>query len=158
MSRKNISAPPSTLGQRIAYAREAKGLKQDEVASRLGVSRSAYSFYETDRTPPKHLILKQMAEMFEVSEDWLGTPNSATNAINISGESASMMPDWAKRLLAMMENRFTQLEEENLYLRQANEKMLNALLGKAEGDLDSLSMAQVFRLGIDEVTPQRLAA
>lgn len=61
----------TTLGKRIAALRHEKGLKQDELAEKLGVSPQAVSKWENDLTCPDILLLPQLAKILGVSVDAL---------------------------------------------------------------------------------------
>jgi len=58
-------------GDRIAYLREQKGYTQEELASRLGISRSALSHYEKNRREPDLKTLNDIADFFQVTVDYL---------------------------------------------------------------------------------------
>jgi transcriptional regulator with XRE-family HTH domain len=60
-----------SVGNRLRKARNRVGLTQDEVANKLGVTRSVIARYESGTNdPPTENIIK-MAEMYGVSADWL---------------------------------------------------------------------------------------
>lgn len=62
----------STIGGRIAYARIASGLTQDQLAKRIGVSKGAISQWETGLI--KGLTaenLMKLADAVEASERWI---------------------------------------------------------------------------------------
>ncbi|MDQ1910423.1 helix-turn-helix transcriptional regulator [Paenibacillus sp. GD4] len=59
------------LGSRISLLREKYGFTQEDVASRLGISRSSLSHYETDRREPDYDTLKKFADFYRVSVDYL---------------------------------------------------------------------------------------
>ena len=61
----------TTLGKRIGMLRRQKGLKQDELAEKLGVSPQAVSKWENDQTCPDISLLPELARMLEVSVDEL---------------------------------------------------------------------------------------
>jgi transcriptional regulator with XRE-family HTH domain len=61
----------TTLGQRIAALRREKGLKQDELAEKLGVSPQAVSKWENDQTCPDISLLPSLAKILGVSVDEL---------------------------------------------------------------------------------------
>jgi transcriptional regulator with XRE-family HTH domain len=63
----------TTLGNRIAALRREKGLKQDELAEKLGVSPQAVSKWENDQTCPDISILPQLAKILGISVDTLLT-------------------------------------------------------------------------------------
>lgn len=61
----------TTLGKRIATRRREKGMKQDELAERLGVSPQAVSKWENDQTCPDISLLPSLAKILGVSIDEL---------------------------------------------------------------------------------------
>lgn len=60
-----------TLGERIRYAREAKGLSQSDIARHFGISRISVLNWEHDDTRPKVERIQKLAEVLGVSEEWL---------------------------------------------------------------------------------------
>lgn len=62
-----------TLGTRIATLRREKGLKQDELAERLGVSSQAVSKWENDVSCPDISLLPALARELGVTVDMLLT-------------------------------------------------------------------------------------
>ncbi|WP_433748331.1 helix-turn-helix domain-containing protein [Paenibacillus amylolyticus] len=61
----------SDLGSKLKKARENKRLTQQEVANKLGVSNGAISGYERSYRDPDTETLKKLADLYEVSLDWL---------------------------------------------------------------------------------------
>ena len=61
----------TTIGKRIAALRREKGLKQDELAEKLGVSAQAVSKWENDQTCPDISLLPSLAKTLGVSVDEL---------------------------------------------------------------------------------------
>lgn len=61
----------TTLGQRIAALRKQRGLTQEEVAGRLGVSAQAVSKWENDQTCPDISLLPALADLLGVTTDTL---------------------------------------------------------------------------------------
>ncbi|GIN12547.1 hypothetical protein J26TS2_24140 [Shouchella clausii] len=55
------------LNDRLRELRKAHQLTQQEVASFLGITESAYGFYEQGRNEPSIAKLKQLAEKYNVS-------------------------------------------------------------------------------------------
>lgn len=59
------------ISEKLKYLRDLKKLTQKEVANSIGVTTSAYGFYEQGkRTPSPELIVK-LAEYFNVTTDYL---------------------------------------------------------------------------------------
>lgn len=59
------------VGSRIRQARMKKNLSASEVARRLGMTGAGYGFYELGQRDPPTLTLCRLADMFDVSTDWL---------------------------------------------------------------------------------------
>lgn len=59
------------LSEKIYLCRKKCGASQEELASRLGVSRQAVSKWETGDAEPELSKLRALAETFGVSTDWL---------------------------------------------------------------------------------------
>ena len=59
------------LGNSLFHARKRRGLSQEEVAEKLGVSRQTVSKWETDETVPDIRQSKKMAVLYNVSLDEL---------------------------------------------------------------------------------------
>ena len=61
----------TTIGKRIAALRREKGLKQEELAEKLGVSAQAVSKWENDQTCPDISLLPLLAKTLGVTVDEL---------------------------------------------------------------------------------------
>lgn len=64
-----------TLGSRLKEAREKKRLTQVEVSKKLGISNGTLSGYERDYRDPDTETLRKLANLYEVSLDWLSGNN-----------------------------------------------------------------------------------
>lgn len=62
-----------TIGNRIAKFRKAKGMTQEELASKLGVSSQAVSKWENDVSCPDISLLPQLSKVLGVTTDELLT-------------------------------------------------------------------------------------
>ena len=51
--------------------RRGTGLKQEEIAEKLGIKRQAYQPYETGKVTPSVSMIIKMANVFNVSTDYL---------------------------------------------------------------------------------------
>ncbi len=71
------------VAARIREARRALGLTQDELARRVGVSRSAVAQWETDRTGQVRANLARVAAVLGVSIGYLITGESETGLVNV---------------------------------------------------------------------------
>ncbi len=72
------------LNQRIRLLRQAQGISQVELAKQLGVTKQSISNWENDNIQPSIDMLKQLAQVFSVSTDYLlGLDH--TDIIDVSG-------------------------------------------------------------------------
>ena len=60
-----------TFGEKLKEARKEAGLSQEQFAQKLSVSRSAVAKWESDRGMPDVNNLKTMAQLLDVSVDYL---------------------------------------------------------------------------------------
>lgn len=66
-------AEVATFGDRLAGAREAAGLTQEQLAKRLGVRLTTLQAWEDDASDPRANRLQMIAGMLNVSIRWLLT-------------------------------------------------------------------------------------
>jgi len=59
------------IGKRLRMLREEKGQKQADIAKVLGVSRTTYTQYETEKSEPDLETVKRLAEYFNTTADYL---------------------------------------------------------------------------------------
>jgi transcriptional regulator with XRE-family HTH domain len=67
------AADVATFGDRLAGAREAAGLSQEDLAQRLGVRLTTLQNWEEDLAEPRGNRLQMLAGMLNVSLTWLLT-------------------------------------------------------------------------------------
>lgn len=72
-----------TLGKRIGQLRRAKGIKQDELAEKLGVTPQAVSKWENDLSCPDISLLPLLAQILGVTTDELLTGKKEETAIRL---------------------------------------------------------------------------
>lgn len=59
------------LGPKLRAARKAKGLRQEDMANMIGVTRSNYTKYETDCASPPYDVLSTICRILEISPNYL---------------------------------------------------------------------------------------
>lgn len=59
------------FGDKLKNLRETNNLSQQQLADKLGMSPSAIGMWEQNRRQPDNEILKKIAQMFDVSIDYL---------------------------------------------------------------------------------------
>ena len=63
--------PAETAVRRFRFLRLSRDLRQEDIAAELGISRSAYSYYESGKRQPPASRLIRIADYYRVSIDWL---------------------------------------------------------------------------------------
>ena len=59
------------FSDRLKLARKRRGITQKEIAEKIGVSTSSYKHYENAENLPSLLTLKALADVLDVSTDYL---------------------------------------------------------------------------------------
>lgn len=89
-----------SLGTHLSFARKNKGLSQEMVAERLGVSRQTISKWETDETLPDIQQSKRLAVIYNLTLDELIDfdldINEIQNAIDRTSQEVTDKVDWTK--------------------------------------------------------------
>lgn len=75
----------SKFGTRLKELRTASNITQEELAKRIGVSRSAISMYEKGVREPEFDILEKLADFFNVDTDYLIGKSDKTTLLPQSG-------------------------------------------------------------------------
>ena len=65
------------FGERLKVLRQSKGLTQQQLSNKLGLTKSVISAYETNLRLPSYDVLKHIAAIFGVTTDYLLGMNSA---------------------------------------------------------------------------------
>lgn len=90
-----FSAEMSTFGDRVAAARRALGLTQDQMAAKLGIKLKTLHAWEDDISEPRANKLQMLAGLLNVSIIWLltGEGEGVNDPWNQVAENASDIPD-----------------------------------------------------------------
>lgn len=96
-----------SIGKRIASLREDADLTQEDLARILGISRSALSLYEIDKRAPDYQTLRNLADHFHVSVDYiLGHPPLDNSQVRENGPNYGTDAEYAsKRIVEALESR-----------------------------------------------------
>ena len=83
------------LADRIQQLRKRKGISQEELADRIGVSRQAVSKWESGQTSPDLEKIVLLSEFFEVTTDYLlkGVSPAQAQTVPTQIEPAQTGPD-----------------------------------------------------------------
>lgn len=90
------------FGNVLKQLRQSFGMKQDELALRLGISRSRISMYETGQREPDFETLERLADFFNVDLDYLLGRTNKTTVIPSSGYYTN--PETARLAQEMFED------------------------------------------------------
>lgn len=99
-----------TLGNRLKRLRGKR--TQQDIAKILEISRSRYSHYENDFVQPDHELLNKMANLFEVSIDYL-----------VTGKDNKNMPEWTEQDEKLLQDFNSLNEEDQKYILGFIEKL-----------------------------------
>lgn len=72
----------NTIGERITQLRKKKGLTQNQVAEQVGISKAQMSRYISKGVQPPANTLAKLADVLEVSSDFLLNGNANDKAAN----------------------------------------------------------------------------
>lgn len=87
-----------TLGDRLKEARKQKNMTQMDASKRLGITNGALSGYERNYRDPDTEMLKKIADLYNVSSEWLlGRSDEMEKKLN-SPFNSKDEKDVAKRL------------------------------------------------------------
>ncbi|GGE16359.1 transcriptional regulator [Marinithermofilum abyssi] len=91
---------------RLRELRQQHGLRQSDVAKKLGITESAYGYYEQGRREPPYKSLQQLADLFDVSVDYLLGRTDIPSRIETEAahRSDDPMADWPKEAREDVEN------------------------------------------------------
>jgi transcriptional regulator with XRE-family HTH domain len=59
------------IGQKLIFLRKQRGWTQEDVAKKLGIHRGTYANYEIGKRDPDYETLSKLADMFDVTVDYL---------------------------------------------------------------------------------------
>lgn len=76
-----------TLGEKIMRLRQSKGLSQEELGEKMGVSRQAVSKWETEQAMPDVDKIIQMSDIFGVTTDYLLKDEISSSGMDNVGSS-----------------------------------------------------------------------
>ena len=84
------------LGQRIKELRKINKMTQQDLADKLKLAKSTISQYENSVNEPDNLTMQRIADIFEVSVDYLLGRTNENNTITVSGKEINLSPEELK--------------------------------------------------------------
>ena len=98
-----FSDESATFGDRVAAARDAVGLSQNELAKRLGVKERTIVAWEDDTAEPRANKLQMLSGVLNVSMRWLLTGSG--DGLEAPTEASEISPDISSLLAELRELR-----------------------------------------------------
>lgn len=83
-----------SFGDRLKQARLSLGLKQGELAAKLGVTNSAIANYETEVSSPKEEVLLKTFDVLHVTPNFLFQDSFASNEIELTFQESALIKDY----------------------------------------------------------------
>lgn len=121
----------NVLGSRLKKAREKKGFSQKDVAKWLGITGSSLSNYERGDRDPDTTILVRLADLYDVSADYLlgrdyidGRMKIEPEIIRTMSEAQRLADEVAKDLNQALADGILTEEQVKLSLDVARQTML----------------------------------
>ncbi|MCH7386594.1 helix-turn-helix domain-containing protein [Acinetobacter modestus] len=81
-----------TLGIRLKQLRKDKKLTQQQLADKVGVSKTSVIYWEKDENVPKHESLMLLASALDVSPSWILNGDSKDNSNNANKDEVYLSP------------------------------------------------------------------
>lgn len=111
-----MTAPTPMLGSKLYHLRRNKDFSQEYMAEKLGVTQSTYSRWEAGEVLPKLDVLKRMAEVLEISEQQLLSPEAFFLTQHNNTGSGYIVNNHVpgevvQKFMDQMEERFKQYDE-----------------------------------------------
>jgi len=116
MTMDDYTEEAATFGDRLALAREAQGLSQQQLARRLGLRVQTIQNWEADRSEPRANKLQMLAGFLNISMVWLMTGE---------GEGFPMLPlaEGASTRPAELDGTLAELREIRLHQAKLTDRM-----------------------------------
>lgn len=112
----------NTIGERIVYLREKRGISQKELARQLGITAASLSRYENNLYDPKGTIITNLSQLLNTSTDYLLGVNSDYHVpSNSNPVSESDLRIWELYRSLSQEDKL-RIEERILTLLELHEK------------------------------------
>jgi len=114
------------LGSRLIFLRKERKKTQEDIAKIIGVTRPAYTAYETGKRNPDYDTLEKIADYYDVSIDYLLGRTEVRNprmfeSAGISNDEYKNLSPYQKEVVDFF------LTREDLFFHDRPEKMLDAL-------------------------------
>ena len=112
----------NTIGERIVFLREKRGISQKELARQLGITAASLSRYENNLYDPKSTIITNLSQILNTSTDYLlGITSDYRVSTNSDQVSENDLRIWELYRSLSQEDKL-RIEERILTLFELHEK------------------------------------
>lgn len=79
--------------ERLRATRERLGMKQNEAATKIGIKNNTLSSYESGDRQPDYNTLIKIADLYEVSTEYLLRGKANTANVSVAGNQITLTPE-----------------------------------------------------------------
>jgi transcriptional regulator with XRE-family HTH domain len=119
MAAKKTASPLETMGERIQQLRKTTGLTQADLAKKIGISHTQMARYEIKNIYPPADVLKNLAELFGTTIDFLVMGDNESKA-QASLKDAELINQFKKIAVLPDEEKTLVLKMITAYVRDFN--------------------------------------
>jgi transcriptional regulator with XRE-family HTH domain len=119
MAHKKTVSPLQTMGERIQQLRKTSGLTQADLAKKIGISHTQMARYEIKNIYPPADVLKNLAELFGTTIDFLVMGDNESKA-QASLKDAELINQFKKIAVLPEEEKTLVLKMITAYIRDFN--------------------------------------
>jgi transcriptional regulator with XRE-family HTH domain len=119
MAAKKTLSPLETMGERIQQLRKTTGLTQADLAKKIGISHTQMARYEIKNIYPPADVLKNLAEIFNTTIDFLVMGDNESKA-QASLKDAELINQFKKISILPEEEKTLVLKMITAYIRDFN--------------------------------------
>jgi len=119
MATKKAVSPLESMGERIQQLRKTSGLTQADLAKKIGISHTQMARYEIKNIYPPADVLKNLAELFGTTIDFLVMGDNETKA-QASLKDAELINQFKKIAVLPEEEKTLVLKMITAYIRDFN--------------------------------------
>ena len=116
----------ATFGDRLAAAREVRGMSQKDLARRMGVNLKSLESWENDMREPRANKLQMISGLLDVSMSWLLTGEGR----GVDPDPSTEVPEMAELLNEMRQLR-TEMQRSTERLGVLEKRLKRAVLNPA---------------------------
>ncbi len=122
------------LSIRLKELRKEFNYTQEDIAKKIGITKSAYGYYEQEKTVPDAYTLEKLADIFNVSTDYLLGHNTVNVQFSLSAKDGNSIIRQALKDTGLLDQNGELSEEGGKLIAdfiRNNASLLKAMLQKS---------------------------